>query len=253
MRAAWFVLLSIGCGSSSSSPSTSAPAPVTWSYTDDLGPARWGALDGAFAACGKGARQSPIDLPGALAAASAQPPTISYPHVPLTVTNTGHAIQVDVHAPGTLTLDGRAFTLAQFHVHMPSEHTVGGQRFDGELHFVNKSGNDIVALGVFLKKGAENATLAALVDGAPHDKGEHATSTELDVQSLVPKTLHLARYDGSLTIPPCTETVTWLVELPDAGVIELSPAQLEKLSAAAHGPNSRPLQDVHGRAVAEIK
>ncbi len=252
MRAVWFALLSIGCGSSSNAPNA-ANAPPHWSYVGDVGPSRWGALDPAFAACASGARQSPLDLPSTLTASSSHLPAIAYPHVPLTVTNTGHAIQVDVNAPGTLTLDGREFTLAQFHLHTPSEHTIAGQRFDGELHFVNKSGNDIVVLGVLVKKGAENPAFAALIDGAPNDKGAHATGVEVDVQALVPKTLHLARYAGSLTTPPCTESVTWLVELPDAGMIEMSQAQLEKLATAVHGANSRPVQDVRARDIAELK
>ena len=233
---------------------SAAPSAAAWSYAGDNGPARWASLDPKFAAC-TGARQSPIDLPATLAPSDAHRPAITYAPAPLVVLNTGHTIEVEVHPPthGTLTFEGAAYSLAQFHFHVPSEHTVAGAHFDGELHFVHKLGDKIVVLGVFIKTGAENATLAPLFDAAPHEKGEHPTNATLDVQSLVPQKLRLARYEGSLTTPPCSETVTWLVEMPDAGVIEVSAAQLAKLRAAlGDGPTNRPTQDIHGRSVAEV-
>src|SRR6201999_3928341 len=48
--------------SASTSPAPAAAAPHHWTYEGDEGPARWGSLAPEFATCGKGAKQSPIEI-----------------------------------------------------------------------------------------------------------------------------------------------------------------------------------------------
>ena len=111
---------------------------VLWTYSGDTGSAHWGALDPSFELCSHGTKQPPIDLPPS-APATAAPARPERAPIPLRVTNTGHTIQVNDSAASSFTVDGVAYTLAQFHFHSPAEHTIARRAFDAEMHLVHKS------------------------------------------------------------------------------------------------------------------
>lgn len=244
--------------SASASAAAATPAgPPHFSYSGDDGPDKWGSLDASFATCASGTHQSPIDLPAKPAASKDKPlGRGKYDPFPLKILNNGHTVQVNDSASSTFTIDGVAYSLAQFHFHVPSEHTIAGAHFDAEAHFVHKSADGKLAvIGVMMKKGKENKALAAVIDHAPPEKmpETNVDGAPIDVTQILPAHPKYDRYDGSLTTPPCTEGVSWLVIPPSAGVIEVSDAQLAKLSTAVHGNNSRPVQPLQGRSVVEAK
>ena len=218
-----------------------------WDYTDDTGPAHWGDLSPAFAACKCGAAQSPIDL---TSDAQAQPHdlTFRYAPAPLAVVNNGHTIQVD-YAPGsTLVSGGRQYTLQQFHFHHSSEHTVDGIPADMELHLVHQdAAGRLAVVGIFLTAGGRNEALEPVWAHMPARKGERRLVSEIAVNAadLLPADLSYYSYDGSLTTPPCTEGVRWFVL---RSPVEVSPEQLARF-AALYPHNSRPTQPLNERTV----
>lgn len=211
-----------------------------WTY--DEAP-EWGDLDEQYAACGTGERQSPVDL-GDAADEDLADPVLDYQPFELTVTDTGHSIQVGYETGGTLTLDDAAYELVQLHFHAPSEHTIDGRHAAAEIHFVHGDHDGpFVVLGVLVEEGPPEATMIDVFDHLPLGVGDTHADTFFDASELLPDSLAAYRYEGSLTTPPCTEDVTWLVL---AEPVTWSAEQLARLTAR-YDANSRPLQDLHDR------
>ena len=183
-----------------------------WEYEGDRGPTQWGSLDQAFSTCADGAEQSPIDL---AEAADGDFPAIQFDYGSrlATVVNTGHTIQVSLDRGGGITLGDTRYDLLQFHFHHGSEHTLGGVRLPMELHLVHRSARGALAVvGVLLREGAANEALAPVWTRLPSraDWAEALPDT-IDVAALLPAARSTWRYRGSLTTPPCTEGVSWIV------------------------------------------
>jgi carbonic anhydrase len=245
----------LACGSTPPAAPAGVPAPhAKWSYSGDNGPEHWGDLDPGYALCKTGDAQSPIDLPPAPARHQPSPGKPHWEPVPLRITNNGHTIQVDDTSPSSFVVEGVTYKLAQFHFHCPSEHTVGGRAFDAEAHFVHKSETGkVLVVALLFGSGAENPVLAPVWRAMPAKEGPTVTvpDTTIDVSSLLPGAPRYFRYDGSLTTPPCTEGVKWLVVEPDAST-QLSPDQIKKLRGLTLPSTNRPEQRVGSREVPEL-
>ena len=221
-------------------------ADALWGYEGDHGPARWGSLDEAFSACAEGTEQSPIDLAGA---AAGDYPAVKFHYGPRmsTVVNNGHTIQVNVDRGSGIVLDGIRFELLQFHFHHGSEHTVGGVQLPMEMHLVHRSDPGALAVvGVLLKEGAANATLAPIWERFPRQANWAAALPEaVDAAALLPGPRRAWRYRGSLTTPPCTEGVSWIVMTEP---VPLSAAQVAAFGAI-FPRNFRPVQPLNRRTL----
>jgi carbonic anhydrase len=229
---------------------TAAPlaAQTHWSYAGATGPSRWGSLSSQYATCDTGRAQSPIDLP--LAAVSS-PTDVSgtYARGEGALFNNGHTVQMNVGAGSSITLGGRTFELVQFHFHHPSEHTLDGRRYPAEVHLVHRNASGTLAvLGIFVQTGAANPAWTELLAKLPHEEGDTVRVSADPVRlfglaNLGAQTVRT--YPGSLTTPPCTEDVSWVVR---SRVIQLSAHQMTQLRAAFH-ENARPVQPRNGRTV----
>lgn len=225
--------------------------PPHWTYEGAEGPAEWGTLWPDWEKCKTGVEQSPIDLPKTgEKPAKPVPLAISYGKFPLQILNNGHTVQVPAAPGGKLTVDAVEYDLQQFHLHAPSEHTIAGSKFDGELHLVHKNSNgDLSVVGILLKKGKENRILAPVFAAAPEKESHEATlvsDASVDLSKLVPAKAAYYSYQGSLTTPPCSEHVQWFVLTTP---VEISEAQLEKFKASMHGENARPTLPLGSRHV----
>lgn len=247
--AAW--VLSSASVSAAEQPGSPAQA-HHWSYAGASGPDHWGSLDDADIACGKGERQSPIDLDShTIKTGQSGKFRINYEAGAVALLNNGHTVQADVSdAADTLIFEGSTYRLAQFHFHTPSEHTIDGKRYPLEIHFVNKDAEGhITVVGVLVREGAQNKDLAAAFSALPANEapaGEHAGKpTQVDLADLLPSDHKAFVYNGSLTTPPCTEGVHWIVM---AQPIEMSQAQIAAFAKIFHD-NHRPLQKVNGREI----
>jgi carbonic anhydrase len=235
--------------------SASAPgqAPAEWSYEEGAdGPAQWSRLDSSYAACSAGTAQSPIEITsGSATDSGAEPVSLNYAPGAAQVVDTGHTVQAAPttaagEAANTLDFAGEEFRLAQLHFHAEAEHAIDGKTEPVEFHFVHSNADgELLVLAVLATQGAENAAWADFIDAAGASPTGEAGSIRWDI--LLPDDTANFQYEGSLTTPPCTEGVQWVVlKTP----VMLSPEQIGKLEAA-YADNNRPLQPVDGREVVE--
>ena len=225
-----------------------------WTYEGEKGPQFWGKLDPDFSLCADGHSQSPIDiaktapvsLPKLRAKFSpANLRIVHHEHLADEINN-GHTIQVNYSEGDTMTIGDTNYELIQFHFHAPSEHTVQGKHYPMEMHFVHKSPSGALAvIGVFIEKGAHNAAFDPIFSNLPKEKGveSHYEHVQVNVDDLLPHSHKSYRYDGSLTTPPCSEGVKWIVM---QSPIQLSAAQIWWFTSRIEG-NNRPVQPLHQR------
>ncbi|MCY3746345.1 MAG: carbonic anhydrase family protein [Acidobacteria bacterium] len=215
-----------------------------WGYEGPQAPEHWSSLDPGFAVCGYGREQSPIDLTGAEREALSEI-RFEYAPSPISMQNNGHSIQVDYQAGSGIVLDGTRYELAQFHFHHRSEHTVDGADFPLELHLVHADADGALAVvGVFLEEGGANEALAPVWRHVPAEAGPAAlVAGTVDAAALLPERRTTWRYRGSLTTPPCSEGVSWLM------MTEPVTASREQIEAfrALFPVNNRPVQPLNGR------
>lgn len=222
--------------------------PLEWGYNQENGPEKWSEC---FPEAG-GTRQSPIDIKPVDLKSISPNRKLTWKYVPentIDVTNPGYCWKVHVNGAGSeLTggpLDGK-YVLEQFHCHWGStnnegsEHTVNGKKFAGELHLVHwnstkyssfaeaaKYPDGLAVLGVFLKPGRKHFELDKIVDqlNLIQHKGETAKIlVPVNPAALLPDDSGYYTYQGSLTTPPCSECVIWIVFKEP---VELSQEQLD--------------------------
>jgi len=216
-----------------------------WDYFGDAGPENWAKLTPEFGACA-GKNQAPVDLNGFVEADLA-PLQISYTAGASKAVNNGHTVQA-IYEPGShLTLDGKQYDLLQFHFHMPSENQIKGQSYPLEGHLVHadKNGN-LAVIALMFKDGEENDALARLWSAPPTEGQTQQITPVANVTELLPANLDYYRFNGSLTTPPCTEGVRWLVLKQP---VVASHEQIEALKKAVGHTNNRPLQPLNARIV----
>ncbi len=229
-----------------------------WGYEADNGPDAWGSMKSEWSLCAEGREQSPIDLTNAteteLPAATIDTPSeqevvvLNQAGVIHELDN-GHTIQINAKTSEKLTVGDKTYALIQFHFHAPSEHTVDGEHFPMEMHFVHQAENGALAVvGVFLEEGAPNPGIEPLWAQLPEGPG-----TETIV--LIPAGFAdyifpdvgtgFYHYDGSLTTPPCSEGVKWYVRKTPT---ELSKDQIAAFTAV-YDHNNRPVRGLNERTV----
>lgn len=206
-------------------------AAQTFGYFGDNGPDHWGELSQDWAACGSGDIQSPVNFERfPLPPGHRRTLEIDYGSSAGEIFNNGHTIEVETEGNNMLTLDGVVYTLSQFHFHTASEHRVMGHGFDMELHLVHTSANGSNAvIGVFLERGDSSGALAPIFANLPDDLNvKHPLDALFDPGEFLPSSQFHYRYIGSLTTPPCTEGVQWIVLTEPVTVSDEDIAQFAK-------------------------
>ncbi|MDF7668012.1 carbonic anhydrase family protein [Orbaceae bacterium ESL0727] len=226
-----------------------APAQAHWGYEGKEGPANWGELSADFAACHTGKYQSPINITHALDI-SLPPLTFTYNVTHESIVNNGHTIQVTAKDEDVFSLDDETFQLVQYHFHAPSENQIDGKSYPLEAHFVHATKDGALAVvAVMFDLGEENRALTTIIDTMPNQQNKDVEfKKHVDVAALYPADKTYYRYSGSLTTPPCTEGVRWLVM---KNPITLSAEQLKKFQAALKHANNRPVQPLNGRVIVD--
>lgn len=219
---------------------------TTWDYSEAKGPAQWGSLKPVYHACADGRQQTPIDVPSDSPSKSLAVDPIDYESAAAGSVKLEHeGVNVVIDQPNarqTLRWHKRIYHLQAFHFHWPSETRLNGQSFPLEMHFVNRANNgDLAVLAVFFTLGNSNPAIEQVVKGLTSLK-----HTSFDIEDLLPDDKTFYQFQGSLTTPPCSESVQWFVlQTP----IQLSSAQLEALKKAMPQSNARPIQPLHARTV----
>jgi len=222
---------------------------VHWGYHGETGPAHWGDLSADFHMCKDGKSQTPIDIVGAVSAD--QPAlTFNYENTTLSVINNGHTIKANYSEGSSISVDGETYQLLQFHFHSLSENKVEGQYFPLEAHLVHKSAaGKLAVVGVLFEEGTANPLLDRLWGYTPSKVNSTTTvaTASINVSDLLPANADYYGFTGSLTTPPCSEGVKWMVL---QNPITVSSTQIAKFRSFFNDMETkRPIQAMNGRVV----
>jgi carbonic anhydrase len=222
--------------------------PTPWDYTGPGGPEAWSQLQPGFDKCATGNRQSPIDIRDGIAV-DLEPIRFDYRPGTFSVLDDGHTVQVDVEPGSSITVGGRRYELVQFHFHRPAEERIDGKQFEMGVHLVHKDAEGRVAVvAVLLERGAAQPVVQAVWNNLPLEKHEAARAgVPLDPSRLLPDDKRYYTYMGSLTTPPCSEGVLWMVMKQ---AVAVSPEQLA-IFTHLYPMNARPIQQAQGRLIKE--
>ena len=240
-------------------------------YSGDIGPDKWSTLSPAFSTCASGNSQSPVNL-AQMRDEDLPKLDIRYSTLATNFVNNGHAVQANYaagsaladdyhsHAPYKARVDYAAgssighldgsYELKQFHFHSPSEHQLHGKSMPAEIHFVHadEKGN-LAVIGVFVERGAANPVIEKLWQKIPAEEGQsNSLDGTVNAADLLPKDHDYFYYDGSLTTPPCSEGVRWLVMKQP---VTLSGDQIAALKKAIGFDNNRPVQALNSRTISK--
>jgi len=217
-----------------------------WGYEGVDGAAKWGDLDAANRACSIGTQQSPIDIRDPIRA-QLNPLKIMWDKRADTIVNTGHTIQLNSGDTSVLEYGDTRYRLVQFHFHYPSEHLIAGKQFAMEAHFVHaNAAGSLAVIGVLIKIGLSNPIFHKIIATMPQKPGPAVKADQsINPNGLLPTKRSYYRYFGSLTTPPCSQTVDWLlltdwIEVADADV---------GLFQQLYPMNARPVQKLDRRVV----
>ncbi len=223
-----------------------ADHPAHWAYDGNAGPNAWSTLKPEFAKCSSGTRQSPIDIQGGIRV-DLEPVQFDYKPSSFRVLDNGHTVQVNVAAGNSIEVNGRRFELVQFHFHRPSEERIDGRQFDMVAHLVHKDiDGRLAVVAVLLERGSAHAVVQTVWNNLPLEKGEElAARATMNVADLLPADRSYFTYMGSLTTPPCSEGVLWMVMKTP---MPISDAQIGIFSHL-YPMNARPVQASAGRLI----
>ena len=221
-----------------------------WGYEEgQSGPQHWGELDEKFTICATGKSQSPVNLTGMI---EGQLPDIKFKYQAggELILNNGHTIQINYKPGSSITVSGQTFELKQFHFHSPSENTIVDHAFPMEAHFVHAdTAGNLAVVAVMIEEGVKNPELEKAWSRMPEKANDRqSVFINVDANKLMPSSLDYYRYNGSLTTPPCTEGVWWLVMKKS---ITASKDQIEKFTHTLHHPNNRPVQPINARMIVQ--
>lgn len=154
------------------------------------------------------------------------------------------------------------YQLTEFHLHMGGEHTLDGHKYPVEVHFVFESANGQVLVLAWLAKPAKVSAKQATKKRAKRSTAEalsgsgvisSSSSSSFFRHLLANKPVRIPavgshwNYPGSLTTPPFTKSVNWLVS---SHLLQISAADLEALKPLSK--RERPLQQREGRDIAFV-
>jgi len=224
-----------------------------WGYLGVEGPSHWGMISKEYMACETGNRQSPINISTShhndhqLEQNELDELDFHYNTSQLHQVNNGHTIQIS-HVTGChVNLNKRVYKLRQFHFHSPSEHHIEGKSFPMEMHLVHQDEADrVLVISVLMKTGATQSVLGKFWEWLPNQIGQEVSiPLELDLTEILPASSGHYTYTGSLTTPPCTEGIQWIVLKEPMQVSQEDVDQFVQII----GPNARPIQPLGERHI----
>ena len=234
-------------------PKPELPDPAHWAYAGSGGPAHWAELAPAFKACGVGTRQSPIDIHDTVKV-DQDPLQFNYKAGGFAVLDDGHTVLAIVSPGSYLSLNGRRYELVEVRFHRPSEQRIEGRQYDMEAQLVHKDAEGHLAIvAVMLQRRLDDLgqpVLETVLGNLPLERGTALKSADtLDPAQLLPTQPGYFAFMGSLTTPPCSEDVIWMV------MRQAMPVSGSELDVFSHlyPMNARPLQAGAGRLIKESK
>lgn len=225
----------------------------SWGYSGTIGPEFWGRMRPEWTLCAEGKRQSPIDFMAAKPiTVDLDPVKFDYRATSFVIINGPRQLRVKVSEGMGMEVRGQRYALEGFTLHRPAETSVGNKIADMEAHFFHRGDKGRIAvLAVqFVRASQPSAPLQTLLNNLPLERGDsYAPPTTLDMTAFLPSSVAHYLYMGSLTTPPCTEGVIWVVMKEP---MTLSNGQYEIFSHL-HADNARPPQPDFGRLILETR
>jgi len=263
-----------------------------WDYRtgEKTGPNYWKV---AYPTCGSTVRQSPININPVKIKTASNINTIktNYQKLPANIStyevvNNGHSIQMNLPADAKYYAKKNQmfYKLSQMHIHFDtyeskegSEHTYNDKSFPVEIHLVHtntkykakvasKYSDGLLVIGVFAQLGRKSSWITKTFASAAKKiqrPGESVHIAAFSPAVLIPpaqsgrSNYDYVNYSGSLTTPPCSETVDWIVFT--RSTLTISRIHLDKLAKAKNhlltslSGNHRPIQPISGRSVYGVK
>ena len=208
-----------------------------------------------YLVCEQGKRQSPINIVTSEHEGTHHDLVFRYQPTTIHVVHDGHSFKALSESNSLVLFDGQSYQFLQVHFHDPSEHHIDGMSYPMEMHLVHKdSEGKLLVIGVLAQEGEEHneinlagAWVEKQVGHRMLQSGEEvAGAYEFDLMKVLPKDReHFYAYGGSLTTPPCTEGVQWIVF---KNPIKLSGDQIHRF-IRAYGPIARPVQPLRDRTI----
>lgn len=204
--------------------------------------------------------QSPIDIiSGKADRAGEEQVSFAFHQDINALENLGHTIQVDFKAGSTCSFDGKVYASKQIHFHTPSEHLIDGMTFPLEMHIVstlsdstNANKPSYLVVAVLFRIGAENKFIQEFLDKIPKEEGGknklqagEVRLNDLFSQFAGDEIKSWYSYKGSLTTPPYTESVQWVILKHVLQASEDQILTIEKME----GNNARHIQAINDRKV----
>lgn len=184
-----------------------------------------------FFSC-KSNRISPIDITNSVKDSTLRALYIDYYTLTsYSVENKGTSIEINVNngylvVPDTSSYDGREVILKKIRIVVPSEHTLAGKQFPGELQLIHQdTAGKYFILSVFLETGSNNELFQTLLKHLPNDNKKDSVTDNLDLFNIVPQSPFYWTYNGSTTFEPI-EPAKWFI-LKET--IKLSDSQIKQL------------------------
>lgn len=220
-----------------------------WGYKGANAANHWGEMKPEFATCKEGKSQSPINISSVDAEKrTLEPIKFNYNTSPLKIINNGHTIQVNYETGSYIRIGSDRYELLQFHFHTPSEEQIDGKNYDMVAHLVHKnSEGKLAVVAVLFDRGLPHPALDNIWSAIPTEEGKEVTQQQISIQAtrLLPNDRDYYTFTGSLTTPPCSEGVRWLVLKQP---VTLSTAQMNRFKDF-YSFNARPVQPLNGRQV----
>lgn len=218
-----------------------------WNYGAERGPAKWGELDEANKLCSIGGQQSPINI-GETIKTQLPPLKMTWAKTAANIVNTGNTIQVNMGDNSVFAVgSGGNYKLLHFQFHRPSEHTINGASFPMEVQFVHaNAAGGLAIVSVLMTSGKLNRAFNEIVLTMPNRPGPQIPAdSKIDPNAFLPAKRNYYRYAGSLTTPPCAETVDWFVFTDPISVADADINSFARL----YPMNARPVQKENRRFV----
>lgn len=224
-----------------------------WSYEGEEGPEHWGDLDEKWSECSTGNQQSPINIVSDQAEDKELPNVSTFYGVQerWVIELSHHTVRVTIDNGAYAMLNDEKWLLKQFHFHSPSEHARDGFHEAMELHMVHEAENDpnrLMVLGILLAVGEHNPELELVFTTmADLPRSAQQVHGPLELDFFLPYNAESFRYSGSLTTPPCTQGVQWVVYRESR---QISEEQLNQF-LAVQSENARPAREANEGEVEE--
>lgn len=198
----------------------------------------------------RSAVQSPVNIDREdVIEAELAPINYEYEPFEMIIVDNGHTIQVHGTENSFITVEGKRYHFRQFHFHYPAEHTIDGKEYPMEMHLVHQEEgtSNLVVLGIFIEEAdTSNEFLEKVLAEIPSEEEEEiSTDVEITLSDYIPPSQVHYTYIGSLTTPPCTVGVDWIIFEEPIGA---SREQLDTF-AEYYDDNDRPVQPLNNRRV----